>query len=119
MVLVVSKLYGVNATIVIFVFVLYCFVFYCIVLYYIVLYCTVLYCTVSYCIVFYSIVLCYICSETAAIKTQTTLQNFQTTQPNPHRAVWKARNWEGCAVVCCETGGVERSRWSFRGRGSQ
>ena len=34
-----SKLYGVNATIIIFVFVLYCIVLYCIVLYCIVLYC--------------------------------------------------------------------------------
>ena len=40
----VSKLYGVNATIIIFVFVLYCIVLYCIVLYCIVLFCFVLYC---------------------------------------------------------------------------
>ena len=39
-----SKLYGVDATIIIFVFVLYCIVLYCIVLYCIVLYCIVLYC---------------------------------------------------------------------------
>ena len=43
-----SKLYGVNATIIIFVFVLYCIVLYCIVLYCIVLYCIVLYCIVLY-----------------------------------------------------------------------
>ena len=36
------KLYGVNATIIIFVFVLYCIVLYCIVLYCIVLYCIVM-----------------------------------------------------------------------------
>ena len=57
-----SKLYGVNATILIFVFVLYCIVLYCIVLccivlYCIVLYCIVLYCNVLYCIVLYCIVL--------------------------------------------------------------
>ena len=39
-----SKLYGVNATIIIFVFVLYCIVLYCIVLYCIVLYFILLYC---------------------------------------------------------------------------
>ena len=48
-----SKLYGVDATIIIFVFVLYCIVLYCIVLYCIVLYCIVLYCIVLYCIVLY------------------------------------------------------------------
>ena len=52
-----SKLYGVDATIIIFVFVLYCIVLYCIVLYCIVLYCIVLYCIVLYCIVLYCIVL--------------------------------------------------------------
>ena len=52
-----SKLYGVNATIITFVFVLYCIVLYCIVLYCIVLYCIVLYCIVLYCIVLYCIVL--------------------------------------------------------------
>ena len=52
-----SKLYGVNATIIIFVFSLYCIVLYCIVLYCIVLYCIVLYCIVLYCIVLYCIVL--------------------------------------------------------------
>ena len=52
-----SKLYGVNATIIIFVFDLYCIVLYCIVLYCIVLYCIVLYCIVLYCIVMYFIVL--------------------------------------------------------------
>ena len=55
--IVASKLYGVNATIIIFVFVLYCIVFYFIVLYCIVLYCIVLYCNVLYCIVLYCIVL--------------------------------------------------------------
>ena len=45
-----SKLYGVNATIIIFVFVSYCIVLYCIVLYCIVLYCIVSYCIVLYCI---------------------------------------------------------------------
>ena len=39
-----SKLYGVDATIIIFVVLLYCIVLYCIVLYCIVLYCIVLYC---------------------------------------------------------------------------
>ena len=48
--LVASKLYGVNANIIVFVFVLYCIVLYCIVLYCIVLYCIVLYCIVLYCI---------------------------------------------------------------------
>ena len=52
-----SKLYGVDATIIIFVFVLYCIVLYCIVLYCIVLYRIVLYCIVLYCIVLYCIVL--------------------------------------------------------------
>ena len=57
-----SKLYGVNASMIIFVFVLYCIVLYCIllyciVLYFIVLYCIVLYCIVLYCIVLYCIVL--------------------------------------------------------------
>ena len=42
----VSKLYGVNVTIIIVVFILYCVVLYCIVLYCIVLYCIVLYCIV-------------------------------------------------------------------------
>ena len=51
------KLYGVNATIIIFVFVLYCVLLYCIVLYCIVLYCIVLYYFVLYCIVLYCIVL--------------------------------------------------------------
>ena len=65
-----SKLYGVNATIIIFLFllyfivlfciVLYCNVLLCIVLYCIVLYCIVLYCIVLYCIVLYCIVLCFI-----------------------------------------------------------
>ena len=41
-----SKLYGVNTSIIIFVFVLYCILLYCIVLYCIVLYCIVLYCIV-------------------------------------------------------------------------
>ena len=41
-----SKLYGVNATIIILVFVLYCIVLYCIVLYCIVLYYIVFYCNV-------------------------------------------------------------------------
>ena len=58
-----SKLYGVNATIIIFVFVLYCIVLYCIyciLLYCIVLYCIVLYCILLYCIVLYCIVLYWI-----------------------------------------------------------
>ena len=49
--IVASKLYGVDATIIIFVFVLYCIVLYCILLYCIVFYCIVLYCIVLYCIV--------------------------------------------------------------------
>ena len=57
-VLLASKLYGVNATIIIFVFVLYCFVLYCIVLYCIVLFCIVLYCFVLYCIVLFCIDRC-------------------------------------------------------------
>ena len=62
-----SKLYGVDATIIMFLFVfccillyrnaLYCIVLYCIVFYYIVLFCIVLYCIVWYCIVLYCIVL--------------------------------------------------------------
>ena len=55
-----SKLYGVYATIIIFVFfciVLYCIVLYCIVLYCIVLYCIFVYCIVLYCILLYCIVL--------------------------------------------------------------
>ena len=43
-----SKLYGVIATILLFVFVLYCIVLYCIVLYCIVFYCILLYCIVLY-----------------------------------------------------------------------
>ena len=66
-----SKLYGVNDTLIIFVFVLYftvlyCFVLYCIVLfcialYCIELYCIALYCFVLYCIVFYCFVLWFFC----------------------------------------------------------
>ena len=52
-----SKIYGVNATIIIFVFVLYCIVLYCIVLYCIMLYCIVLFCFVLYYIVLFCIVL--------------------------------------------------------------
>ena len=65
-----SKLYGVNAAIIIFLFVLYCIVFFCFVLYCIVLYCFVFYCIVLccillyfivlYCVVFYCILLYYI-----------------------------------------------------------
>ena len=51
-----SKLYGVNATIIIFMFVLYCIVLYCIVLY-----CIVMYCIVSYCIVLYCHCCCCYC----------------------------------------------------------
>ena len=54
-ILVASKLYGVDATTLI--FLLFCFVLYCIVLYFIVLYCIVLYCIVLYCIVLYCIVM--------------------------------------------------------------
>ena len=51
-----SKLHGVNATIIIFVF-----VFYCISLSFILLYCTLLYCIVLYCIVLCFIVLyCFV-----------------------------------------------------------
>ena len=52
-----SKLYGVDATIIMFLFVFCCIVLYRNALYCIVLYCIVLYCIVWYCIVLYYIVL--------------------------------------------------------------
>ena len=66
-----SKLYGVEATIIIFVFVLYlyCIVLYCIVLYCIVLY---LYCIVLYCIVFVLKLLCV----SAELTTLSTDESF-------------------------------------------
>ena len=47
-----SKLYGVNATIIILLFVFYCILLYfiCILLYFIVFYCILLYCILLYCI---------------------------------------------------------------------